>query len=325
MIVQKITKPRSNSSECEIILMSKVCCMMGGASILINRAHIVLIAGMMDDIWLGVIKMVKMYLSRLLTKEDFRKAVKERWTTERSVDFEERMRMLIPSQFPKVWGETRIANKIGMVGELAGKTHRINTGGDERYMSLYLRRVSHSGLDWPSKLTLDEFLPLHAPLLDFLVEDTKRIDAWKYPKLEELEKYQKFRGLNLSMLERIETRELVCGVSSVSEIREVSNWIERMQEMDQRDFGTQVVSLDVEDVKATYYDTLKMAGLVSIKPEDAVIHRKCDLEVLHGYSKDVFKQIPGKIMFGNGISWTCLISLDLRRDSQKNYVLEKMT
>ena len=224
MIVQKITKPRSNSSECEIILMSKVCCMMGGASILINRAHIVLIAGMMDDIWLGVIKMVKMYLSRLLTKEDFRKAVKERWTTERSVDFEERMRMLIPSQFPKVWGETRIANKIGMVGELAGKTHRINTGGDERYMSLYLRRVSHSGLERPSKLTLDEFLPLHAPLLDFLVEDTKRIDL----KLEELEKYQRIRGLDLKMLDRIEVRELVCGVSSTSEILEVKEWIERI-------------------------------------------------------------------------------------------------
>jgi len=30
-------------------------------------------------------------------------------------------------------------------------------------------------------------------------------------------------------------------------------------------------------------------------------------------------------MFGNGISWTCLISLDLKRDSRKNYVLEKMT
>ncbi len=77
--------------------------------------------------------------------------------------------MLIPAQFPKVWGENRPANKIGMVGELVGRTHKINTGGDERYMSQYLRRVSHSGLDCPGKLTLDEFLPLHAPLLDFLV------------------------------------------------------------------------------------------------------------------------------------------------------------
>ncbi len=101
-------------------------------------------------------------------------------------------------------------------------------------MSLYLRRVSHSGLDWPSKLTLDQFLPLHAPLLDFLVEDAKRIDAWKYPRLEELEKYQRIRGLDLKMLDRIEVRELVCGVSSASEILEVRKWIEKMQDADQR-------------------------------------------------------------------------------------------
>ena len=299
--------------------------MKGGVGILINRAHIILITGMVDDDWLRVIGMVKLYLSRLLTKEDFRRAVKERWTAERSTMYEERMRMLIPAQFPKVWGENRPANKIGMVGELVGRTHKINTGGDERYMSQYLRRVSHSGLDCPGKLTLDEYLPLHAPLLDFLVEDTKRIDAWKYPKLEELEKYQRFRGLSLKMLERIEVRELVCGVSSASEILEVKEWIGRMQEEDQRMFGTRVVSFDVEDVKATYFDTLRMAGKAVIDPKNAVLKRKCDPEMMTDASKDKFKQIPGKIMFGNGISWTCLISLDLRRNKRKEYVLERMT
>ena len=44
-----------------------------------------------------------------------------------------------------------------------------------------------------------------------------------------------------------------------------------------------------------------------------------------GYSKDTFKQIPGKIMFGNGISWTCLISLNLRRNRSTEYILERMT
>ena len=49
-------------------------------------------------------------------------------------------------------------------------------------------------------LTLEQFLPVGAPLLDFLIHD---------PKLEELEKYQANRGLNLSMLNEIEVRELV--------------------------------------------------------------------------------------------------------------------
>ncbi len=299
--------------------------MGGGVRFLINRAHIILITGMIDEVWIGVIKLLKMRFSRLLTKEDFRRAVKERWSAERSLEFEERMRMLIPAQFPKVWGETRIANKIGMVGDLTGRTHRINTGGDERYMSLYLRRVSESGLDWPSKLTLDQYLPLHAPLLDFLVEDAKRVDAWSYPKLGELEKYQRIRGLNMKMLERIEVRELVCGVSSIEEILEVRRWVEDMQEKDQRLFGTRVVSFDVEDVKATYFDTLRMAGKATIDPKNAVLKRKCDPEMMTDASKDKFKQIPGKIMFGNGVSWTCLISLDLKRNKRKEYMLERMS
>jgi uncharacterized protein YqgQ len=62
--------------------------MMGGVSILINRAHIILITGRMDDIWIEVIKIMKMYLSRLLTKEDFRRDVKERWLAERGVESE---------------------------------------------------------------------------------------------------------------------------------------------------------------------------------------------------------------------------------------------
>ncbi len=98
-----------------------------------------------------------------------------------------------------------------------------------------------------------------------------------------------------------------------------------MQEKDQRLFGTRVVSFDVEDVKATYFDTLRMAGKATIDPKNAVLKRKCDPEMMTDASKDKFKQIPGKIMFGNGVSWTCLISLDLRRNKKKEYILEKMS
>ena len=94
-------------------------------------------------------------------------------------------------------------------------------------------------------LTLEQFLPAGAPLLDFLIHDTRKLKGWKYPKLEELEKYQANRGLNLSMLNEIEVRELVCGVSSEDEISEVRNWIKEMHKIDQDLFGSQVISMDV--------------------------------------------------------------------------------
>ena len=50
------------------------------------------------------------------------------------------------------------------------------------------------------------------------------------------------------MLEEIEIRELVCGFSSEKEIDETREWIKVMHEKAQGSFGSQVVSLDVEDV-----------------------------------------------------------------------------
>ena len=89
-------------------------------------------------------------------------------------------------------------------------------------------------------------------------------------------------------------------------------------------FASQVISLDVEDVKMTYYDTLQMAEKLSIKSDKPVLQTSLEKDVIHGQLKDVWKQIPGKIMFGNGVSWVCLISLDLKLDDKYDYVLEKM-
>ncbi len=57
-------------------------------------------------------------------------------------------------------------------------------------MDKYLSKVSRSGLDKPDLLQTQEFLPMEASLLDFLVVDAKKIDDWKYPQLKKLEKFQ---------------------------------------------------------------------------------------------------------------------------------------
>jgi len=81
----------------------------------------------------------------------------------------------------------------------------------------------------------------------------------------------------------------------------------------------------VEDVKTTFYDTLRMAGKVRIDPKNSVLKCRRNLEVIYGYSKDVWMQVPGKIMFGNGVSWMCLIFLDLSYNKEKEYILKEMS
>ena len=57
-----------------------------------------------------------------------------------------------------------------------------------------------------------------------------------------------------------------------------------------------------------------MAGKGNIDPKYPGLRRRCDPKIIYGYSKDVWKQIPAKVMFENGVTWMCLISLDLSLD-----------
>ena len=98
-----------------------------------------------------------------------------------------------------------------------------------------------------------------------------------------------------------------------------------MYKMDKQTFGSRVISMVVEDVKTTFYDTLRMTGKLEICSGRFVLQTQVESEVIYRFGKDGWRQIPGKIMIGNGISWVCIISLDLSKTNRDEYILEKMT
>ena len=57
-----------------------------------------------------------------------------------------------------------------------------------------------------------DYLPVDAPLLDYLVTETEGPTGWKYPKLQDLKKFQERRGLNYSVIEEVEVQESLEGV-----------------------------------------------------------------------------------------------------------------
>ena len=176
--------------------------------------------------------------------------------------------LLIPQEGEKKWGEKRLVNKCDMVSLVTGYRHRMNNGRDSLYINKYLERVSVSGLNKLRFLQDHDFLPLGAPLLDFFIEELKSIDGWKYLRIEELELYQEHRRLSFEMLNQIEVREIVCGVTpSIS----IHAWITEMYKLDQCTFGSRIVSMDVEDVKTTYYDTLRMVGELQLPNNHQVL------------------------------------------------------
>ena len=74
-------------------------------------------------------------------------------------------------------------------------------------MDTYLKRAPESELVM-TKLGPDiDYLPVQAPLLDYLTVDTEGSTVWKYLRLQELRRFQQKRGLTYSVLEDMEVRD----------------------------------------------------------------------------------------------------------------------
>ena len=72
--------------------------------------------------------------------------------------------------------------------------------------------------------------------------------------LHELRRFQEKQGLMYSVPEDVEVHEIICEISSTEHLppeRHLKN---------QENFKSGVVSMDIEDVKASYYDVMHMNG-----------------------------------------------------------------
>ena len=114
-------------------------------------------------------------------------------------------------------------------------------------------------------------------------------------------------------------------MSTHEEIEKCHEWITEKHLSNQDEFNTGAISMDMEDVKASYYDIMRMAGEIVISSHGTQIFKKrVDDRAVPGISEDCWKQTPGKIMFGNGLSWTAIISLPDKRNRDGDYLIERI-
>ena len=82
--------------------------------------------------------------------------------------------------------------------------------------------------------------------------------------------------------------------------------------------------MDFKDAKASYYNVMHMAGKIGISKESQPFQRHLDDRSVSGLLKYSWKQTPGKIMFGNRLSWCVIISFPYRRNRKANYIVERV-
>ena len=229
----------------------------------------------------------------------------------------ENLRFLIPQRDSVQWGEGRDLDKGDIMRELIGDGKRPQMGKrrDSECMAKYLERIDVSGLQDPKLTSWGSFVPCKSPLLDYLVVAMEeKDDNWRFPRLDLLKGFQKDRGLSYNMLRDCVVKEIVVGKYSPSEIKEISEWMDAMHERDQVSLPCSAISLDVEDQQTSLYDVYRMCGKLEFSGKKKVLATTLENIIRPGLPKDKWRQVPAKIMFGNGCTWTIIISVDLRFD-----------
>lgn len=90
----------------------------------------------------------------------------------------------------------------------------------------------------------------------------------------------------MQMLEKVEVCEIVWGLSSDLEKEQVHEWVSEMYRKDQASFGTRIIFMNGEDVKAMFYNTLRMAGKLRISSRNAVRWTQVESDILYEHGKD---------------------------------------
>ena len=187
----------------------------------------------------------------------------------------------------------------------------MNQFHDAECMDKFLNTVIPNGLQDPGLVPTDQFLPAGSSVLDFLAVSWERQGTWSILPREEISAYQQNRGLSYKMLDEIQVKEINVGVSTDEEIQDAVDWFWENYKMDQDLYPSTVISMDCEELKMEFSPGMKISP------------RK-DPSTVPGFPKDEWKQLPVKTMFGNGLSYVLVLSINLERDQYDSYILSRI-
>ena len=126
------------------------------------------------------------------------------------------------------------------------------------------------------------------------------------------------------MTDHVEIRKIIVGVSKPDNLRNDFSWFWNWWRESQARYPTNVISMDSEEVSATLYNVYRIAGYIEC-PDPVPFSDKPDLELYPGFkAEDRWKQLPAKIMIGDGIMFMLFISLEFQRDRNGDYLVQRV-
>ena len=160
--------------------------------------------------------------------------------------------------------------------------------------------------------------------MEYLAVYQEKMDAWKYPTCEEVNLFERARGLSMKMLDEVEVRVIVVEKTSPERIKETIEWFWEKWLDSQEKCPTQIVSLDNEQVSVTLYDMYRMAGKIEISGNQRRSRDKEPRGSQDVIEDDRFIPLPAKIMLGDGFRFCLIISINLDMDKDGEYRIKRI-
>ena len=93
---------------------------------------------------------------------------------------------------------------------------------------------------------------------------------------------------------------------------EIHEWAKVQHGRDQVSLPCSAILLVVKDQQASVYDMYRMCGKIIIPEQKKILSTWLEDDIQHGLPKDKWRQIPAKILYGNGTSWISVLGSPLK-------------
>ena len=265
------------------------------------------------------------YLNYRLASEDLLSESETYLRRHRAVRMLDSAPFLVTDQATK-WGSSHTeVNRRSIARSLAPK---LDEPG-EKDADCMARFISNSCSDSaiiPVIVNRKQILPDGIPVLDVLRAHLSKWDTWKYPSASTMQTWANNRGYSDTLLETTERKEILIGVTSEAETKEIAQWAIDCYERSEDLNPIGALPFSVEYIPITSHDILRLGRKEyqgkSIRLQNSTMPPKIEED---GWfvnedgktSDNNWTTLPAKICLGDGISWMLVVSFPMFRSKDR--------
>ena len=231
---------------------------------------------------------------------------------------------LVPGR-EKHWGKNKPVNKEIITKAVAGEFAKPKFHEKDRtMMKQFLNNIDKTKFTVPNIAPLKNIMPIPTPVFDSVRNVLGKPGTWSYPPKQTWEGWSVRRAVCWNSVDEVDVRETYLGVSSEEEVWNFINWMDDCYDRNQRELHSEVLSLDVEEVRISHWDYKRITCGRYIGQE-IELSRKLNVcteeeKEMFANEPDRWRNLPVKIMLGDGIQWMGLISFKMRYSGPRKWI-----